>query len=181
MDEQILDEDFQNNNLNGDFTLEQIKEINFLKIDANEDAKNIRHGRIALIVLVVLQIIGIGAGLMSLDEGVSTTEVLAEGAITVGIYIACIFGMNRNASAGLSTGLGLYILFQLLYMLIDTANIYRGLLMKIAIIYVLVVAIKSSFRIKKIVQKLSRLGVPQVELDQLMKFESVIMTRAKSR
>jgi len=40
-------------------------------------------------------------------------------------------------------------------------------------------AITSSFRIKKIIRKLSRLDVPQTDLDYLAKFEDVTMTTAK--
>ena len=171
MSDQILDEELFENNQ--PFDEETVLQINRIKGNLNEDTKNVRHARTALIVLIVFTVLGIIIGAVSHE---SISDVLIEGLITIIIYTACAIGVLYNPRAALITGLSVYILLWMLYVLVDPAYLIKGLIFKGVIIYFLAKGINVAFNMKKATDRLFQLGASLDEIERAKSLEPLPRT-----
>ena len=174
MSDQILDEGFSGGKT--ELSEESISQINLTKIDINENIKHIKNGRTALIVLGVFAIISIAIGSFYNPYEASFMEIIIEAGILAAIYAGCAIGVKFNPRNALIIGFSFYMLVQLLYLFVDATTLYKGLIVKIIIIYFLVKAMSASFQYRKDLEKLYRLGVPMNEIEMAKNLETIPKT-----
>lgn len=176
----ILDDQLDFNNSN--FNEETITKINLLKIDANEYVKQIKSGRTTLYVLCGITVLGaiIGATAGN-DYDVSDSEVLIEGAILLVIYGICAVFIKKNPSVALLIALIVYILIILLSAIIDPESLISGILMKGLILFYIGRGVNAAFLLKKVIQKLRKLGISDKELNQLKDLDFLLKTKRTPR
>ena len=176
MSEEILDEGFNIDENKIEFDKKTITQINLTKIDVNENIKHVKNARITLFVLSILALLSIIISYFYNPYDVSIIEVMIESLLFASIYAACAVGVKFNSRTALIIGLSVYILIQLLYIFVDVKTLFSGLLIKMIIIYFLVKGISASFKLKKDLEKLFRLGVPLHEIEMVKRLEKVEKT-----
>jgi len=175
----ILDDQLDFNS--GELDTKTITEINLLKIDANQCVKQIKEGRNALILLSFLTMLGSIISMVRGSEFGNSSEIIIEGIILVTIYAVCAAFVKKNPRASLLTAFIIYILIILLSALVDPSTIISGILIKGLVIYFLLKGINAAFNLKKIIQKLRRLGISDKELKYLKNLEIILKTKRVSR
>ena len=90
MSNQILDSDFFDLTDKHKFSTAEVKEINFIKIDIDEDIKEIKKGRIAIGVLLVLTIIYYVYFYLSILLGMSLVVITIEMVVETLLLLALL-------------------------------------------------------------------------------------------
>jgi len=162
MENEILDDqlDFKSKPIDQS----KIKEINLIKIEANELISFVKGGRAALLALSGLVVFGTIYSLYVDLYGASPAEVIMEGVVLMIIYLICAWGVTKNAKASFLTALGVYLLMQLLIILIAAGSVFSGILLKVIIIFYLGRALHAAFGLDKLYRKLISLGVSSDEI-----------------
>ena len=105
--------------------------------------KHVKNARTALYVVAGLIVLG---GLITtvLQPNEMLLDIWIEVVIVAGIFFVLAVWSNMKPYAALLTGLIIYILYQLLYLIIDPANIVRGIIVKIIIVVYLIRGISNA-------------------------------------
>lgn len=177
MQNAILDDELYLDPANLD--AQSIKKINLIKVDTNENIKNVKHGRTALIALAIMTVLGVIFGMYMNPYEASTAEIIGEGVVLIFLYSACAIGVHYRPRVALITGLVVYLLVLFLYVMADTANLYRGIIIKGVIIYYLYQAIRNATDLQRNLEKLRSMGVPAEELENARKLDDIPRTRQR--
>ena len=138
--------------------------IRKLNIESLDMKKDIRNGRTALIVLAAFSVVAIGIGLYQFNsaiggEDTDPASILIEGLVLVLIYAGAAWLVKANPKVALLVGFGIFILYQLIYAVMLPSTIYRGILLKIFIVYYMVKAIMASFKFETLREKYRQYGL----------------------
>ncbi len=154
--------------LDDDFTRESSPEdeaaLRKLNIESYDVLKDIRNGRTALLVLAGFAILGIAIGayrIMKDSAGLEHTDMTAvviEGIVMLLLYCSAAWLVKNNPKAALSAGLGLFIVYHLFYAVILPGSLFRGILLKLVIIYFLVKAVIAGFKFDKLQEQFRQYG-----------------------
>ncbi len=166
MDNQILDEGFNQNEEYYEMDPEQLKRINLEKIELNANIKDVKNARVALIVLTCFAFLGAIINLGTNPYNVPVAEILIESAIIFLIYLACAIGVRYNPRVAITTGIAFYLLVIMLSAFVEASSILSGIIVKLIIIYYLGKGVQAAFSFNKNIDKLFRMGVPTRELDR---------------
>lgn len=180
MENNILDEDFNFGKQQNLFDKETIKNINLTKIDLNEAIEQVKYGRGACIALIVFATLALIITLStSSDEELRLGTMFQSGLIYL-VYFGCIFGIRYNAKAALIVGFTFYTLLMILDILFDPTSVFSGILIKGLILFFLGKGVAAAFKVEKLTQRLSALGVPGSELVLIKQLKDLPMTPHQS-
>ncbi len=151
MENQVLDDNPEYRARNeADFA-----KIAMLKKDKKEQKKKIQNAQIALYVLAGFTFLSI---VIAMFRDVNAEDGILEGMIVIVIYVGLALYANSKPHIGLTAGLVIFILIQMLYVMIDPSLLIRGLLVKIIVLYFLGQGVAAAFDIKKTNKALLALG-----------------------
>lgn len=131
--------------------------IAMLKKERKEHRKHIQNGRVALYVLAVLSILGVGLAALQDDE-IDLADALIEGVILIILYVGAAIYSNQKPHIGITAGLVVFLLMQMLSAFIDPSILIKGIIVKVIILYYLGKATAASFDVKKTNEDLLALG-----------------------
>ena len=113
-------------------------------IDYSPLEKSMKQARIWLYVIAAIQLI------MGLVE-YNTAETKLIGWLAFGIdsgigaiFLVLALWSKKKPALAFSIALGLYVLIHLVFMIMDPVNIYKGILLKVIVVVVLVKAVKNA-------------------------------------
>ncbi|MEL6863314.1 MAG: hypothetical protein AAFP19_02795 [Bacteroidota bacterium] len=176
MDKQILDDQFNLDQATIK-TPEEVKNINLIKLEVNESIGHIRGGQKALFFLCCFVVFGLIVQLSySSAYGINKEEAIIEGLILFSVYLSCALFVPRRPKLCLILGMAFYTFVIFLSALVDVANIYRGILVKLVIFFYLVKAIQASIQLEKKLLQLRQLGVPYEEIELAKKLKEMPRT-----
>lgn len=148
---------------------EEESEFQLLKMDAESAGKNIRNGTIALYVLAILQLV-ISAFIFMSDGSTMFGDATESNNMGVGLIIFAVgygtlgFFSKKYAVVCFSITLVLYIITNLFDAIDNPASLGKGLLLKIALVYVWAKALQGGLAMKSLIQRASYLGASEEEL-----------------
>lgn len=132
------------------------KIIRSLRTDAMDAQDDLRLGRIALLGLIVLSILGIAYSLFR--GNASLMSVLLEGGFMVLVFTGAFFISEKKPMLAFMVAGILYLLQILGAALIMEGSLFRGIVVKLIIIFFLVKGIISSSKFEEIQKKLAAYG-----------------------
>jgi hypothetical protein len=107
--------------------------LNEVHVMTREDRKHIGNAKIALYVVCGLHVLG---AIIATFRGTAdqVVDIWIEAVIVAGAFLVLSMLAEKWTFQALLIGLIVYILYQGLYIVIDPSNIYKGIIVKIAII-----------------------------------------------
>lgn len=161
--QEILDEGFQNPDKNSFQDKKTVQAINAIKVHLNEDIKNVKNARIAVMVLAGLALLSVFVNIFTLGFSM---DIFLEGLITVLIYTVCAVGVQHNSKVALLVAFSIFILIWLLTTLVDFSYLYRGFILKGIMLYYFGKGISSAFGMKEKIDQLYTLGLSMEEIER---------------
>ena len=143
--------------LDDDFTRESSPEdeaaIRKLNIESLDVLKDIRNGRVALIVLAGFALAGMAIGIFQINSRISsdtdepdTYAIIFEGLIMLLLYVISALSVKSYPKMALLAGSGIYICYNILYFVIIPSSVFSGILLKLVMIYFLGKAVVAGFQ-----------------------------------
>ena len=177
MSDDILDDIHDLGETNLELPPEVIRKVNFLKIEANDSLKRLKQGRILLWVASAITIVGTIVRLNMADAvPVSSWEVATDLAVSLVVYIGCIYWSFKKPLLAFSVALGYFFLVMALSALVDVSTLYSGIAFKLVFIIIMVRAILAARNVNRYANMLQKLGAPIVEVDMLRDYLPVDLT-----
>ncbi|GAB4252078.1 MAG: hypothetical protein Kow0027_16500 [Saprospiraceae bacterium] len=177
MNEDILDDIHDLGETNLELPPEVIRKVNFLKIEANDRLKRLKQGRIILWVASAIMVV---SGIVSLnmrDEvPVSVWEVAIDLAVSLGVFIGCIYWSFKKPAWAFSVALGYFLLVMAISAMVDVSSLYTGIAFKLVFIIILVRSIMAARDVNRYANILQKLGAPMAEVDMLRDYLPVDLT-----
>lgn len=146
-----------------------ILRINEKKMEFNESIKKIGHG-VGVAFLVAALTVVYNIYLYATNEEVGLGPyILVEGAFGAALFVSVGLFAKRNPSLWMTIGLGFYLAYQVLLIVLDPATVANGLIMKGIIIYGLGRGFLGARNLKKEERALKEMGVSPREVNQALK------------
>lgn len=162
----ILDQHFRRER-----TEEEDSEFRRLRLDAVQTAHRIQHGRYALYVICAICLL-IGAVLLFADDDIhlfgneyaANFELAIILLLTGGLYVGLAWASFPYPKIALGLATGIYLLSQIVGAIENPASLFRGVIVKVVIIYYLIKAFQSSLHLERIKKRSAELGATGEEL-----------------
>ena len=144
---EILDDDSKH------ISQEDAIEIGRLQANATILTHQIRNARRALLVLILFTLLGIAIGYQ-----LNAEYALIEGAILIGAYGFAVWYADQKPVVAIGIGAVLFALWIMLSTINDPGSFLKGVILKGAVGYYLVVGIKAGQEWEKLKEKLQAYG-----------------------
>lgn len=163
---EVLDDDFINEQSSSNLSKLDVAKINRLKTDINHEMSNAKKGRNAILFMMGYLLVSVLFEYSSSDEIMKSTVLLGAGII---MFFACASFVLYcfNNMGGLIMALVVFILIWMLSIIGDVSMVYRGILIRGGIIFYLIIGISALAKCKSIKTQLRTLGVPGNELEMI--------------
>ena len=148
----------------------EVIQINDLKLGINKLSKKVKWGRYALYYLTGAYLL---AGFVHPAPDVEPYEVWIEVGILSSLTAASAAVTFRRPGAGLIAGLLIYVLYQFLLAILSPELVFRGLVGKVAVLYVLAQAIFSWYEHRRELGRLEEYPVPREEIVTARRLEAI--------
>ncbi|MCC6723356.1 MAG: hypothetical protein IT258_02510 [Saprospiraceae bacterium] len=150
---ETLDDNFKNQ------SPEEISRIEAIKIDSIDLVDYIKKARIALMILLALNLVTLIFQRPALNEGAETSFLFVIQFLSIGIYVLAILFMFQKPKITLIAAFAVYVLPQVFVMVVYPASLFSiGTVVKGFIIYGFIKAIRFANEFEQLRRELKEYG-----------------------